>query len=117
MLVANEVLVKKTNEKWRMCVYFRHLNKACLKDSYPLPRINQLVAATSSHNLFTFMDAYLGYNQIQMAEGDAQHIAFYVDSNIYHYTVIHLGLIYHYIVISTNIQHAPSINGWSRSCS
>ena len=38
--LANVVLVQKANGKWRMCVEFTNLNKACLKDSYPLPSIN-----------------------------------------------------------------------------
>ena len=38
--LANVVMVKKTDGKWRMCVDFTDLNKACPKDSYPLPRID-----------------------------------------------------------------------------
>jgi len=38
--LANVVLVKKTNGRWRMCVEFTDLNKACPKDSFPLPRID-----------------------------------------------------------------------------
>ena len=38
--LANIVLVKKANEKWRICIDFTDLNKACLKDSFPLPRID-----------------------------------------------------------------------------
>ena len=38
--LVNVVMVKKTNGKWRMCVDFTNLNKACLKDSYPLPHID-----------------------------------------------------------------------------
>ena len=38
--LANVVLVRKANGKWRMCVDFTDLNKACLKDSFPLPRID-----------------------------------------------------------------------------
>ena len=45
--LANPVLVKKPNEKWRICVDFTDLNKAYPKDSFPLPRIDQLVDATS----------------------------------------------------------------------
>ena len=47
--LANEVMVKKANGKWRMCVDFTNLNKACPKDSYPLPRINLLVDLTTGH--------------------------------------------------------------------
>lgn len=81
--VANPVLVRNSNGKWRMCVKFRDLNKACPKDSYPLPLIDKLVYTTSGHELLRFMDSYSGYNQIRMAEGDTLHTAFYVDSDIY----------------------------------
>ena len=64
--LANPVLVKKPNGKWRTCVDFTDLNKACPKDSFPLPRIDQLVDATSRHALLSFMDAYSGCNQIPM---------------------------------------------------
>ena len=60
--LANVVLVKKANGKWKMCVDFMDLNKTYLKDSFPLPRINQLVDSTVRHKLLTFMDAFLGYN-------------------------------------------------------
>ena len=47
--LANVVMVKKANGKWRMGVDFTNLNKACPKDSYPLPRIDQLVDLTAGH--------------------------------------------------------------------
>ncbi|KAL5564790.1 hypothetical protein UlMin_027954 [Ulmus minor] len=60
--IANVVLVKKANGNWRVCVDFTDLNRACPKDSFPLPRIDQLVDATAGHELLSFMDAYSGYN-------------------------------------------------------
>ena len=74
--LANVVLVKKANGKWRMCVDFTDLNKACPKDSFPLPRIDQLVDFTVGHKLLTFMDAFSRYNQIKMAEEDQEKTAF-----------------------------------------
>ena len=68
--LANVVMVKKANGKWRMCVDFTDLNKACPKDSYPLPRIDQQVDSTAGHQLLSFMDAFSGYNQIRMDEAD-----------------------------------------------
>ena len=68
--VVNVVLVKKANEKWRICVDFTDLNKTCLKYSFPLQRIDQLVDSTVEHKLLTFMDAFSGYNQIKMVEKD-----------------------------------------------
>ena len=68
--LANVVMVKKANGKWRMGVDFTNLNKACPKDSYSLPRIDQLVDLTTGHRLLSFMDTFSGYNQIRMDEAD-----------------------------------------------
>ena len=62
--LANVVLVKKASGKWRMCVDFTDLNKACAKDSYPLPNIDALVDSASGCRLLSFLDAFSGYNQI-----------------------------------------------------
>ena len=74
--LANVVMVKKANGKWRMCVDFMDLNNACLKDNFPLPRIDQLMDSTAEHKLLTFMDAFSEYNQIQMVEEDQEMTAF-----------------------------------------
>ena len=68
--LANVVMVRKNNATWRMCVDFTDLNRACPKDSYPLPRIDTLVDSTAKHELLSFMDAFSGYNQIKMKEED-----------------------------------------------
>ncbi|XP_024014508.1 uncharacterized protein LOC112088456 [Eutrema salsugineum] len=60
--LANPVVVKKKNGKWRVCVDFTDLNKACPKDSFPLSHIDRLVEATAGNKLLTFMDAFSGYN-------------------------------------------------------
>ncbi|RDX67641.1 hypothetical protein CR513_53449, partial [Mucuna pruriens] len=64
--LANIVMVKKANGKWCMCTDYTDLNKAYLKDPYPLPSIDWLVGGASGFALLSFMDAYLGYNQIKM---------------------------------------------------
>ena len=74
--LANVVMVKKANGKWRKCVDFMDLNNACSKDSFPLPRIDQLMDSTAEHKLLTFMDAFSEYNQIQMVEEDQEMMAF-----------------------------------------
>ena len=74
--LANVIMVKKSYEKWRMCVDFTDLNYACVKDSFPLLRIDQLVDSTAGHKLLTFMDVFLGYNQIRMNEEDQEKTAF-----------------------------------------
>ena len=64
------VIVEKANGKWRMCVDFTDLNKACPKDSYPLPQIDVLVDSTTKHQLLSFMDVSSSYNQIKLDEAD-----------------------------------------------
>jgi hypothetical protein len=73
--LANVVMVKKSNGKWKMCVDFMDLNKACPKDSFPLPRIDQLVDLMAGHKLLTFMDAFSGYNHIMMNEDDQEKMS------------------------------------------
>ncbi|KAL0430722.1 UNVERIFIED_CONTAM: Retrovirus-related Pol polyprotein from transposon [Sesamum radiatum] len=68
--LSNVVLVPKPGGKWRMCIDFRDLNKACPKDFYPLPRIDQLVDSTSGCELLSMMDASQGYHQIMLAPED-----------------------------------------------
>ena len=53
-----------------MCADFTDLNKACPKDSYPLPQIDTLVDLSARHEILSFMDAFSGYNQIKMNEDD-----------------------------------------------
>ena len=90
--LANVVLVKKANGKWRMCVDFTDLNRACPKDSFPLPRIDQLVDSTAGHKLLTFIDAFSGYNQIRMAKEDQENTSFITCQGLYCYKVLPFGL-------------------------
>ena len=68
--LANTVVVKKKNGKWRVCMDFTDLNKVCPKDPFPMPRIDQLVDATIGHPRMSFLDAFLGYHQILLASED-----------------------------------------------
>jgi len=90
--LANVVLVKKANGKWRMCVDFTDLNKACPKDSYPLPRIDALVDSASGCRMRSFLDAFSGYNQIKMHPRDECKTAFMTETSYYCYTVMSFGL-------------------------
>ena len=85
-------MVKKANEKWRMCVDFTNLNKAYPKDSYMLPRIDQLVDSIAEHKLLSFMDAFSGYNQIRMDEVDQEKTSFVTSQGLFCYKVMPFGL-------------------------
>ena len=74
--LANPILVKK-NGKWRVSI-----------DSFSLPNIDQMVDAIASHELPSFMYAYLGYNQIKMHPTDENKTAFTTDCAIYCYKVM-----------------------------
>ena len=90
--LANVVMVKKANGKWKMCVDFTDLNKACPKNSYPLPRIDQLVDSTAGHRLLSFMDAFSGYNQIKMDKEDQEKTSFITSQGLFCYIVMSFGL-------------------------
>ena len=85
-------MVKKPNGKWRMCVDFTDLNRACPKDSYPLPRIDTLVDSTARHELLSFMDAFSGYNHIRMKEEDQEKTSFVTSQGLFCYKVMSFGL-------------------------
>ena len=86
--LANVIMVKKSSGKWRMYVDFIDLNNACPKDSFPLPRIDQLIDSTERHELLTFMDAFSGYNQMLMREEDQEKTSFVTSQGLYCYKVI-----------------------------
>ena len=90
--LANTVVVKKKNSEWRVCVDFIDLNKACPKDPFPLPRINQLVDATVGHPRMSFLNAFQGYHQIPLALDDQEKTSFVTPVRNYHYKVIPFGL-------------------------
>ena len=75
-----------------MCVDFMDLNKACPKDPFPIPKINQLVDATVGHTRMSFLDAFQGYHQIPLALDDQEKTAFVTSIGNYHYKVMPFGL-------------------------
>ena len=85
-------MVKKANKKWRMYVDFTDLNKACPKDSYPLPRTDTLVDSMARNQLLSFMDAFSGYNQIKMEEADQEKTSFVMSQGLFCYKVMSFGL-------------------------
>jgi hypothetical protein len=83
--LANNVMVKKANGKWRMCIDFIDLNKTCPKDDFPLLIIYSLVDAAASSELMSLLDCYSGYHQIWMKKEDEPNTSFITPSGTYCY--------------------------------
>ena len=90
--LANTMVVKKKSGKSRVCVDFTDQNKACPKDPFPMPRIDQLVDAMAGHPRMSFLDVFQGYHQIPLALEDQEKTAFGTPTGNYHYKVMPFGL-------------------------
>lgn len=84
-------VVPKKNNKFHICVDFKDLNKACSKDSFPLPNIDQMIDAKSGHELMSFLNAYSEYNQIKMNRKDQEKTSFITNFDKYFYIVMPSG--------------------------
>ena len=84
--LANMVVVPKKGGKWRVCLNYMDLNEVCPKDNFPLPRIDQIVNASTRHGMLLFLDAFLGYHQIP------EKTAFITLHGLFCYNVMSFGL-------------------------
>jgi hypothetical protein len=90
--LANPVVIPKANGKLWMCIDYTSLNKAYPKDSFPLPRIDQIVDSTSGCDLLCFLDAYSGLNQIPMSREDEENTIFITVDGLFCYVSMPYGL-------------------------
>ena len=90
--LANVVLVPKKDVKVRMCVDFWDLNEASPKDDFPLPYIDILIDNAAEHALLSFMDGFLGYDQIKMVLEDIEKTSFITPWGMHYYKVMPFGL-------------------------
>ncbi|GFY87308.1 hypothetical protein Acr_05g0009470 [Actinidia rufa] len=86
--LANIVVSPKKEKKWRVCVNFTDLTKAFPKESFPLPKIDLIIDATSKHKLLSFMDTFFGYHQIKMHLPDMEKTFFITERGLYYYKVM-----------------------------
>jgi hypothetical protein len=96
--VSNPVLVEKKKDEtaivkvWQMCVDYTNLNKACPKDPFPLPRIDQVIDSTAGCELLSFVDAYFGFHEIPLYEPDQIKTSFITPYGAYCYLTMPFGL-------------------------
>ena len=90
--LANVVVVPKKGGKWRVCVDYIDLNEACPKDNFSLPRIDQIMDATTGHGIFSFLDAFSEYHHIPMHSPNVEKTTFITPHGLYCYNIMLFGL-------------------------
>eukprot|EP00253_Pinus_taeda_P019001 PITA_19001 len=91
--VSNMVPVRKKNRDIRICIDFRNLNKACQKDNFPLPPMEQILQAVAGLELMSFLDGFSGYNQVLVNPDDQLKTTFRTKWGTYAYRKMPFGLI------------------------
>lgn len=91
--VANIVPVRKKNGEIRICVDYRNLNQASLKDNFALPIMDQILQIVAGSEMMSFLDGFSGYNQIEVAEEDQHKTTFTTPWGTFSYKRMPFGLI------------------------
>ena len=103
--VSNLVSVRKKTGEIRLCIDFRNLNKASLKDNYPLPNMDHILQRVVGSKRISLLDGYLGYNQILVHPDDQLKIAFTTPWGTFMYVKMPFGL----MNVGENFQRAMDI--------
>jgi hypothetical protein len=85
-------MVKKKKTKWRMCTDFTNLNKCCLKDDFPLSRIDKVVDSALGRETMVLLDCFLDYHQIWLCKEDEEKMSFIIPFGTYCYLRMPVGL-------------------------
>jgi hypothetical protein len=88
---AAVVLVKKPDGSWRFCVDYRELNKVTVRDSYPLPRVDDYLHAVEGNIWFSIMDLTSGFFQIPIHPDDVKKTAFITHAGLFEFTKLPMG--------------------------
>jgi len=91
--VSNLVVVRKKSGEIILCVDFRNLNKCSKKDNYPLPKMEHLLQKVSGAKVMSFLDGFLGYNQVAVHPDDQEKTAFTIPWGTFMYSKMPFGLI------------------------
>lgn len=106
--ISSVVHVQKKDDRWRVCIDLRDLNRATPKDECPMPITRVLINVVASHKILSFMDGNARYNQIFMALEDVHKTAFMVPGSI--------GL-FEYLVMTFELKNAGSTYKWALTTS
>jgi hypothetical protein len=98
--ISSIVPVQKKDGQWRVCMDFRDLNRATLKDGYPVPVVETLINAAAGNKILSFMDGNADYNQIFMAPEDIHKTTFRVPDVV--------GL-FEYVVMTFELKNAGAM--------
>jgi hypothetical protein len=90
--LANIVPVKKKNGKWRICVYFTDLNKACKKDDFPLERVDKVADDAANSEMLSLLDMFSGYHQIRVRREDEEKTSFISPFETYYFVKMPEGI-------------------------
>jgi hypothetical protein len=86
------IFIQKKDGSWRLCIDYRQLNKATIKNQYPLPRIDDLFDQMKGVTVFSKIDLRLGYHQLRIKEDDVPKTTFKTRFGHYEFTVLPFGL-------------------------
>ena len=86
------VMVKKKDGKMRFCIDYRKLNSMTRKDTFPLPRIDEMLDKLANATIFTTLDLQSGYWQIEIEEEDKPKTAFSTGNDLWEFNVLPFGL-------------------------
>ena len=89
---GNELIPQRTVTRWRMCIYYRMLNKATQKDHFPLPFIDEMLERLAKHSHFCYLDRISGYHQIPIHPDDQSKTTFTCPYGTFAYRRMSFGL-------------------------
>ena len=89
---APVIFIRKKDGSWRLCIDYRKMNKATIKNQYPLPIIDDLFDQMKGATLFSKIELRSGYHQLQIKEDDIPKTAFKTRFGHYKFTVLTFGL-------------------------